>query len=74
MRFELNDSFDDNLALFKPEVEAIDAECAKILFDNLILLSSEGDIAPSRAAIGEFHKAVLAALDELPEPPEEAAQ
>ncbi len=74
MKFELNNSFDDNLALFKAEAEAIDAECAKILFDNLSLLSAEGDNAPGRSAIGEFHKAVLAALDELPEPPEEAAQ
>ncbi|NKM31821.1 hypothetical protein [Rhizobium laguerreae] len=70
MKFELNNSFDDNVALFKAEAEKIDPECAKILFDNLGLLDTGGDAAPSRATIGEFHKAVLTALETLAKPPE----
>lgn len=68
MKFELDHSFDDNVALFKTEAEKIDPECAKILFDNLGLLYTGGDVAPSRATIGEFHKAVLIALDALGKP------
>ena len=70
MKFELDNSFDDNVALFKAEAEKLDSECAKILFDNLGLLEKGGDVAPSRATIGEFHKAVLTALDALAKPPE----
>jgi hypothetical protein len=51
--------------LFKAEVEQSDPECAKILFDNLHLLDVESETGPSRAAIGEFHKAVLNGLDAL---------
>lgn len=65
MKFKLENTFEDNLALFQAEATQIDPECAKILFDNLNLLDSGGDTAPSRATIGEFHKAVLAALDGL---------
>lgn len=65
MEFKLDNSFADNLALFRAEVEQADPECAKILFDNLHLLDVEGEIGPSRAAIGEFHKAVLTGLDAL---------
>lgn len=68
MKFKLENTFEDNLALFQAEAEQIDPECAKILFDNLHLLDSGGDTAPSRATIGEFHKAVLAALDGLSNP------
>ena len=65
MKFKLDNSFDDNLALFKAEAEKIDPECAKILFGNLHLLDVAGDATPSRAAIAEFHKAVTSALDAL---------
>lgn len=65
MKFKLENTLQDNLALFRAEAEQIDAECAKILFDNLHLLESGGDSAPNRATISEFHKAVLAALGEL---------
>lgn len=68
MKFKLENTFEDNLALFQAEAAQIDPECAKILFDNLHLLDSGGDTAPSRATIGEFHKAVLAALDGLSNP------
>lgn len=65
MEFKLDNSFNDNLALFKAEAEKIDPECAKILFDNLHLLDVAGEDAPGRAAIGEFNTAVLNALDAL---------
>lgn len=65
MEFKLDNSLADNLALFKAEVERSDPECAKILFDNLHLLDVESETGPSRAAIGEFHKAVLKGLDAL---------
>ncbi|MEO1985131.1 MAG: hypothetical protein ABGX47_00525 [Martelella sp.] len=68
MKFGLENTFEDNLALFQAEAEQIDPECAKILFDNLNLLESGGDTAPNRATIGEFHKAVLVALDGLSNP------
>ncbi len=70
MKFELSNSLDDNLDLFRVEAEKIDPECAKILFDNLGLLDMEGDGARDRATIGDFHKAVSAALDALPNPSE----
>jgi len=65
MEFKLDSSLADNLALFKAEVEQSDPECAKILLDNLHLLDVDGETGPSRAAIGEFHKAVLKGLDAL---------
>lgn len=68
MKFKLENSFEDNLALFKAEAEQIDPACAKILFDNMHLLDTGSDTAPSRATIGEFHKAVLAALNGLTNP------
>ena len=65
MEFKLDNSFNDNLALFKAEAEQNDPECAKILFDNLHLLDVTAEAAPGRAAIGKFHEAVLNALDAL---------
>lgn len=67
MNFDPTASFEGNLARFKAEAEALDPECARILFDNLAALCREGDAARSRQAIQEFHQAVLAAVDALPE-------
>lgn len=61
-------SFDENLARFRAEAERLDADCARILFDNLDTLL-RGEDARDRNAIQEFHRAVLAALDALPEAP-----
>ena len=47
----------------------IDADCARILFDNLALLARDGDAMRTRQAVQEFNRAVLAALDGLPEGP-----
>lgn len=68
MNFNPALSFDDNLALFKSEVEQLDPECARILFDNLALLTRQGDGTRDRQAVQEFNRAVLAALDALPDP------
>jgi len=67
--FDQEASLTDNLARFRVEAERIDAECAQILFDNLSLLALDGDAARIRQAVQEFNRAVLAALDDLPQGP-----
>jgi len=69
MEFDPALSFSDNLARFRAEAERIDPDCARILFENLALLAPDGDGAPTRQAVQEFNRAVLAALDGLPEEP-----
>lgn len=69
VNFDPTASFEDNLAIFRAEVDGLDLECARILFDNLATLSREGDAARSRQAIQEFHRAVLAAVEALPDTP-----
>lgn len=69
MEFDPALSFSDNLARFRAEAEGIDAECARILFDNLTVLMRDGDATRTRQAVQEFNQAVLAALDGLPEGP-----
>ena len=66
MDFDPAASFDDNIARFKAEAERLDPECARILFDNLAVLTRDSDTARNRQAIQEFHQAVLAALAALP--------
>lgn len=68
MNFDPTASFEDNLALFRAEVEQLDPECARILFDNLATLAGQSDGARDRQAIQEFNRAVLAALNALPDP------
>lgn len=68
MNFDPAASFEDNLALFRAEAERLDPECARILFDNLATLTRQGDGARDRQAIQEFNRAVLAALNALPDP------
>jgi hypothetical protein len=69
MQFDPALSFSDNLVRFRAEAERIDADCALILFDNLALLARDGDATRTRQAVQEFNRAVLAALDGLPEGP-----
>lgn len=69
MQFDPALSFHDNLARFRTEAERIDADCARILFDNLELLARDGDATRNRQAVQEFNRAVLAALDALLEGP-----
>lgn len=68
MNFDPAASFEDNLALFRAEAERLDPECARILFDNLATLTRQGDGARDRQAIQDFNRAVLAALNALPDP------
>ncbi len=68
MNFDPAFSFEDNLALFRAEAERLDPECARILFDNLATLTRQGDGARDRQAIQDFNRAVLAALNALPDP------
>lgn len=68
MNFDPTASFEDNLALFRAEAERLDPECARILFDNLVTLTRQGDGARDRQAIQEFNRAVLVALNALPDP------
>lgn len=70
MAFDPALPFWENLARFRAEVERIDADCARILFENLALLARDGDMTHIRQAVQEFNRAVLAALDNLPEEPE----
>lgn len=60
--FDATKSFDENVATFLSECESIDAECAKILANNIGILIEHGS---DRDARGEFNKKVkqeLAAL------------
>ncbi len=68
MNFDPAASFEDNLARFRAEAERLDPECARILFENLATLTRQGDGARDRQAIQEFNRAVLAALNALPDP------
>lgn len=68
MNFDPTASFEDNLALFRADVEQLDPECARILFDNLATLTRQSDGARDRQAIQEFNRAVLVALNALPDP------
>lgn len=70
MKFALEKSLEENLSLFKTAAEKLDADCARILFENIHILRREGDISRDREAVSAFHKAVLQALDEMPSSPE----
>lgn len=70
MTFDPALSFSDNLARFRTEAERIDADCARILFENLALLVGGGGATGTREAVQMFNREVLAALDSLPEGPE----
>lgn len=69
MEFDPASSFSENVARFREEAERIDAECARILFENLKLLMHDGEAARNRQALEEFNQGVLTALDALPEGP-----
>lgn len=67
MEFDPTQSFEDNLQLFKTELEKLDADCAKILFDNIDILCREGDSTRLRSTTTEFNRSVLQALATLPD-------
>ena len=67
--FDPSKSLEDNLLAFKAACENIDAECAKILFDNFDILKKRG---PDRDARAIFNASVKKALDALPDQDEPA--
>ncbi len=71
MEFDPALSFSDNLIRFREEAERIDADCARILFENLELLARNDDPTRIRQAVQAFNQSVLVALDGLSEVPEE---
>ena len=69
LAFDQSLSIPDNLARFRKEAERIDLDCARILFDNLELLTPGEDATYDPQHVEKFNEAVLAALNELPEEP-----
>jgi hypothetical protein len=61
--FDASKSLDENLVAFRAACDAIDPECAQILFDNLAILRSSG---ADRTARQTFNAAVKSALEALP--------
>ncbi|WP_215764653.1 hypothetical protein [Gluconobacter sp. P1D12_c] len=61
--FDAQKSFEENLEAFKAACEGIDADCAKILFDNIAILIKHGADRDARTL---FNKEVKKALDALP--------
>ena len=56
--FSLDDDWPDNIERLKTHLEAVDRECAKILFDNLSVLAIEDNNARR-----DFNQKVLKALE-----------
>jgi hypothetical protein len=67
LEFDLDKTYEENVAAFKEHMFAIDAAMAEILFKHLDKLLS-GDDPGSRANRTAFNRAVLAEL-ETPLPP-----
>jgi hypothetical protein len=72
VKFDPDNTLEENLAIFQQAAEALDPDCAKILFENLAILQREGDDARNKAARVEFSDAVLKALETLPDVAETA--
>ena len=66
MDFDSTKSHQQNLDLWKAELQALDPECTKILFDALPLLLRDEDDPKSRSARTAFNTKVLADLLALP--------
>lgn len=66
LEFDLNKSFDENIAEFRKHLEALDPECAKVFFDNQSTLLGDGNSARARANRTAFNEAVLTQLEALP--------
>jgi hypothetical protein len=62
--FDTNKTFDQNVAEFRKHLEAVDPQCAKILFDNQAKLLGDGN--PAQADRIAFNEAVLDQLKTLP--------
>jgi hypothetical protein len=66
LEFDLNKTFDQNIAEFRKHLEALDTECAKIFFDNQATLLGDGNPARARTNRIAFNEAVLEQLKALP--------
>jgi hypothetical protein len=66
LEFDLNKTFDQNIAEFRNHLEGLDPECARIFFDNQATLLGDGDPARARANRTAFNEAVLEELNALP--------
>lgn len=62
--FDPAKSLDENLVVFRAACDALDQECAGILFDNLGTLRAAGS---DRNARTRFNTAVKLALEALPD-------
>lgn len=60
--FDASKSFDENIAAFLFECDAIDAECAKILSDNINIFIAHGSDRDARSSFNAKVKEALAAL------------
>ena len=61
--FHPDKSLDENLVAFRAACDALDPECAGILFDNLAKLRAAGSDRTARTA---FNTSVKLALEALP--------
>jgi len=62
--FDPDKSLDENLVAFRAACDALDPECAGILFDNLATLRAAGSDRNARTA---FNASVKLALEALPD-------
>ena len=70
LEFDLNKSFDENIAEFRKHLEGLDSECAKIFLDNQAILAGDGNPTHARQNRIAFNEAVLEQLKALPPRPE----
>lgn len=61
--FDAQKSFEENLSVFKAACEEIDADCAKVLFNNIAILIKHGADRDARTL---FNTNVKEALNALP--------
>jgi hypothetical protein len=66
LEFDINRTFDQNAAEFRKHLEGLDADCAKLLFENQATLLGDGNPARAQANRIAFNEAVLAQLKALP--------
>jgi hypothetical protein len=73
LEFSLDNSFDENVEVFKQHVTALDPVLAAILFKHLAKLQAGDDAARNRTARTDFNHSVLTDLEALPPPDGNAA-
>jgi hypothetical protein len=62
LKFDSEKSFEFNFVEFRAHLEALDPECAKILFDNLETLLGDGEPSRARARSAAFNAKVAGSL------------